>query len=462
MGIWDALDQGARSFQRGHDWGQQAVLRGAQVREVREEQRVNEMDAALRQEQSQQAQAPQQLAENAARSSALTPEVNPQALTPATPTPQVQGDATDPDAASILQASQELRQIYFPQSAPATGGGQPQPNMDAIRDMITGQGQLPPNVLERAARNASGNQEGPLGRRDFVAYMGEMERRMNAAGLGHRAEAWRGRALQQFQSAASRTMALAATAAQGGDMDTAARLATRAYGFVPDGAQATVQRDAQGNYVAVRTDAQGQPTGQPMPLNPQTLREMAIQVADPGAMETLLLQREDRALGRDRLAETVRHNQAAEGIAAMRAARSGSGGTGRETSLSVAERRAAYADVDEALGGYEAAAAERPGSMGATGPSRLGGEQVRGVAQSLVEAGVPGAEAARIARAIGMRQANPLMQGDQRIGVEIGGRQIQLPGSTMRLLEQYGGGGAPQRAAPTHAGRNAIRQQQAP
>lgn len=463
MTIWHALNAGTRSFQGGVNWVGNTVDQVNRLRDTDEQNRENQITSAIRRDMTAPAPptgqppapAPQVPQVPPTQQAQQAPPAEPAAPAPTTgvtsPASAPQEQTPDPDReayATVERAARDLRTAYM--SGQGAVAGQPALNREMLRDTVTGQGMLPPVVLERGMRQASGNANGTLSQRDLAAYMAEGERRLAQAGLGHRADAWRARVLQQVQSAATRTMAVAAAQAESGDLQAAARTAATAYGFVPDGVDVRVVQGANGQPMAQRINSQGEPLGAPIAVTPQSLREMAIQVADPGAMETLLVNRDRNAIAREELAERSRHNRAQEANARARGA--GGGGAGREVSLTPEQMRVGYNEVDEGLEGYTAG---RP----ARGPSMEEG-QVRMVAQSLVRAGVPGREASRIATEIGLRRAQVGTSADGAPSVLYHGQPMPLPPATAALLQRFVGDGAPTggvRAAPTHLGRNAVR-----
>lgn len=346
-------------------------------------------------------------------------------------------------------------------SAPAATGGQGT-NPDTARAVVTGEGLTPGAVIVQGARQASGNAAGPLGRGDMNAYFDRARQLFAQRGIGHLYDEWQGRAMQSLQSSAQRSLAFAAVAAQGGNMQAAAQWVQRAYGYIPDGMNAQVQVGPDGQLTAQRVGADGQPVGQPHVLGAQQLREMALTMADPGAMETLLLNREGMAIRRDTLNETIRHNQAAEGIARSRAAAGGRGGAGRgPTPPSVGDQRTAQTVVE----GYVDDAMEefRPRGNGRT----VNRNAVQAAASQLVLTGATDPHTAtRFAAA--QAAGNPNIQyrwqrtesGYLPIGALPGGQPIVLTGPAAQIATAVLGG--PPQAAPTTGAVPGTRRNQTP
>lgn len=93
--------------------------------------------------------------------------------------------------------------------------------------------------------------------------------------------------LQHYRLASQRYAAIAAAAAENGDVDGAAKAAMKAYANIPDGRDLKIHKDAKGQLVYMSTDAEGKTVSQGI-ASPQQLAAAAMGVATNGFDQFLL------------------------------------------------------------------------------------------------------------------------------------------------------------------------------
>lgn len=427
MSFWTALNAGANSFQQGVNWSHQNVQRMHALRDMADERTqrntINDLERerallASGQPQQQVPGAPQ-----APEPGAPQPVAQP-AAAPAEGATTTVGDAAQPPAPEepVDRALAASRAEFV---TPTATGGQG-PNLDAYRRVVTGTGLPAGDTTVQGIRIASGNAQGPLSRGDVNAYLDRARQMFAERGIGHLYEAWQARTMQSLQSSAQRSLAFAAVAAEGGNMQAAAQWLQRAYGYVPDGANGQVTVNQDGTLTATRIGADGRPVGSPTTLTPQQIREMALTMADPGAMETLLIQRRQ-------IAEVERANRAREALTAQAISARGAGQRGGPTPPSLSDQDIALRHADRFL---DQALSEFPAQRGGTAPNR---DAVTAGAASLILGGADPYSATRFAAA--QAAGAPGLQyrwhqtpnGPVPIGALPGGQPMLLTGPTAAI-----------------------------
>lgn len=183
-------------------------------------------------------------------------------------------DAFGISQGGIKTAAQKRAALALQQGA---GGLSPQ-EMDAARKAVD-----PQNKLTDSQRN--------------LAALGSVYQFWQNKGEPDKATKVAGQMLQHYRAASERYAAIAAHAAQSGDMDLATKAAVKAYANVPDGKDFQIFKDDDGQLNYSYTDANGQTIAKGI-ATPQQLASSAMGLASGGFDKALLTaagQREEAA-----------------------------------------------------------------------------------------------------------------------------------------------------------------------
>ena len=252
----------------------------------------------------------------------VTPESNP---APPEVKPQEEGGDRDP----IRGALAYMRQQFGLDSAPATApqGAIPAPeaapasagNTAGVAALLKGAGAESNETVAAARQRVDPEGRLPLGRANAILLQ-EMSAAFYKRGLIEEGDRASASLLQNYRRNMSMYGAFAVQAAESGNMEQAAKLLERAYDYLPDGKDVTIQPTQGG--LQVNTGS-----GQPMVLNgPEAIRNAVGYAMDfDNWAKHLLSERKvniDERQGDERLAETSRHNRATEGLSAASLAES--------------------------------------------------------------------------------------------------------------------------------------------
>lgn len=174
----------------------------------------------------------------------------------------------------IKTAAQKQKALAFQKGA---GGLSPQ-EMDAARKTID-----PKNELTESQRN--------------LAALGAVYQFWQNKGDGEKAQRVAGQMLQHYRTASERYAAIAAHAAEQGNLDVATQAAVKAYANVPDGRDMTIRKTGDGNLIYEYTDENGKTLSKGI-ATPQQLASSAMGLVQGGFDKALLSaagQREEEA-----------------------------------------------------------------------------------------------------------------------------------------------------------------------
>ena len=174
----------------------------------------------------------------------------------------------------IKTTAQKQKALAFQKGA---GGLSPQ-EMDAARKTID-----PENKLTESQRN--------------LAALGAVYQFWQNKGDGEKAQRVAGQMLQHYRTASERYAAIAAHAAEQGNLVVATQAAVKAYANVPDGRDMTIRRTGDGNLIYEYTDENGKTLSKGI-ATPQQLASSAMGLVQGGFDKALLSaagQREEEA-----------------------------------------------------------------------------------------------------------------------------------------------------------------------
>lgn len=174
----------------------------------------------------------------------------------------------------IKTAAQKRKALAFQKGA---GGLSPE-EMDAARKTID-----PENKLTESQRN--------------LAALGAVYQFWQNKGDGEKAQRVAGQMLQHYRTASERYAAIAAHAAEQGNLDVATQAAVKAYANVPDGRDMTIRKTGDGNLIYEYTDENGKTLSKGI-ATPQQLASSAMGLVQGGFDKAILSaagQREEEA-----------------------------------------------------------------------------------------------------------------------------------------------------------------------
>lgn len=184
------------------------------------------------------------------------------------PEPDIEDDA--PEASGALEVSSQSRQRgYAPQAAhdavlDALKRGQKAYGLDGAvasnprgaRDYVSGKGAYTPAEYQAVSRAIDPENKLPVGQRN-LKILGAMYQYHLGKGDLEKAQQAAMRLTQFYRIASARFSALAATAAQDGNLDEAAKAAAQAFGFIPNGQDLKLTKSGDGKLSYTVTDENG-------------------------------------------------------------------------------------------------------------------------------------------------------------------------------------------------------------